>query len=402
MNPTLTASFSNRVARLQSLTRLVPAAVRTGGAGTLALLTLAGCESTSTPDLELSLTDGPQVVVGAMTTEHGTHHAGLAVDGLEGDVVIWTDGDTLSLSQYAGGYDLLLTVDELGMTLELSDGVDLQKIMARRVTEQEDSALLDVLPAAALADRPLSGPFGDDQMHRVALNVLAHASTLDPSIAPFLDDALALTAKLEQASLHTVQETLGSQRSRDNSPSIATAPEDPVLIECDEYSVVKTWKEEAAAGTLDAGPVTASVGGPKVEGTSLCAPRGTISLSSSNTFSPSYVLSGAGGFACPTDPGSSQDYEASYTVSGTMQANASHAHCCVADGQADHAEAGSLTLSVYRSTFELSGKLASSNTDMGSAAEGKISGSAVVCLDTDWLNEALLMSNTITVGSWIN
>ena len=78
MNPTLTASFSNRVARLQSLTRLVPAAVRTGGAGALALLTLAGCDSTSTPDLELSLTDGPQVVVGAMTTEHGTHHAGLA------------------------------------------------------------------------------------------------------------------------------------------------------------------------------------------------------------------------------------------------------------------------------------------------------------------------------------
>ena len=54
---------------------------------------------------------------------------------------------------------------------------------------------------------------------------------------------------------------------------------------------------------------------------------------------------------------------------------------------------GAFKATVFGKSFNLSGGVASASSDMMNQATASISGSATICIDYDWANEALLMSS---------
>jgi hypothetical protein len=287
------------------------------------------------------------------------------------------------------------------MVVERSNGENLRRTIAQRSNDRgELSPLTDRIDVQDLPNRALGYPFAEDDLQRVALIALQQATDTHTNFQGYLDDAVSLTLQLEKTDLETIHVGGMVGLNNDEGP----APRDPTLnpveqepqdVECGEL-MTKRWSSSAANGGLNAGPVTVEVQAPNVKGSSRCDLAHSVNTSSSNSYTANYDPAGGSGGGC------AWGYEALYTIGGTMVADASHGDCCFADGASDTASAGSLSVTAFGTSFGLSGALNNQSNDMSSAAQGKITGSATLCLDFDFFNEVMLLSDTVTTNAFIN
>ena len=325
----------------------------------------------------------------------------LWIEGVPGDLSVGFAADgTLQVDGVIDAtiYDLVLEKDQ--MVVHISDGFEVRTHTVA-LTREDDTPMLeeafDHFPE--LPHRPLGYPFDGDISHEVALTTLAVLAETQPELQASVEVMIAATLALEvltpegsadEATPIDDGYDAGTPSTRSGTAAYGDGVEtiDEREVECAEGDRVQKAFNVGPELNLDAGPVSVTMTAVNVSGTSSCHPRYSPMIGDTGSLSASYDPSGGSAAGC------SDKYEAAYTLSGNKTASAANGPCCFADGATDTAEVGAFTAEVFGRSFRLNAAVAKASSDMSARAEATISGSATVCIDYDFKNEAMLLGST--------